>query len=127
MLSLVGPLLLYRWFDEATKTNPSDGHQHLHNYNSHQRVFQEDFDSTIAYINHEQKQRLEETTLGAEFRNIRGQTLMNGNTSRQATRVQLLDSTRLSDSKSSETSTSLWMNLGLLIRQLCHLHQDQLR
>ncbi|KAF5767859.1 putative Rho GTPase activation protein [Helianthus annuus] len=85
-------------------------HQHLHNYNSHQRVFQQDFDSTIAYINHERKQRSEETTLGAEFRNIRGQTLMNGNTSRQATRVQFLDSTRLSDSKSSETSTSLSMD-----------------
>ncbi|KAM0037810.1 putative Rho GTPase activation protein [Helianthus debilis subsp. tardiflorus] len=84
-------------------------HQHLHNYNSHQRVFQQDFDSTIAYINNERKQRSEETTLGAEFRNIRGQTLMNGNTSRQATRVQFLDSTRFSDSKSSETSTSLSM------------------
>ncbi|MFS8007512.1 putative Rho GTPase activation protein [Helianthus anomalus] len=84
-------------------SDASDGHQH-------QRIFQQDFDSTIAYINHERKQRSEETTLGAEFRNIRGQTLMNGNTSRQATRVQFLDSTRLSDSKSSETSTSLSMD-----------------
>ncbi|KAI3795882.1 hypothetical protein L1987_38542 [Smallanthus sonchifolius] len=82
----------------------SDRHQHLHDHISHQRVFQQDFDSTIAYINHERKQRSEETSLGAELRNIKGQTLMNGNTSRHPARAQFLDSTRFSDFKSTETS-----------------------
>ncbi|KAI3797851.1 hypothetical protein L1987_33115 [Smallanthus sonchifolius] len=85
-------------------SDASDRHQHLHDHNSHQRVFQQDFDSTIAYINHERKQRSEETSLGAELRNMKGQALMNGNTSRQPARVQFLDSTRLSDFKSTETS-----------------------
>ncbi|XP_024996653.1 rho GTPase-activating protein 7-like isoform X2 [Cynara cardunculus var. scolymus] len=56
----------------------SDRHLHLRNHNSQQRVFQQDFDSTIAFINHERKQRSEENSLGAELRNLKGQALMNG-------------------------------------------------
>ncbi|KAL8240181.1 hypothetical protein R6Q59_013536 [Mikania micrantha] len=85
----------------------SDRHQHLHNYNSQQRVFQQDFDSTVAFINHERKQRSEGTSLGAESRNTRGQTLMNGKTNRQPFHKQFLNSSSLSDSKSTEASTSL--------------------
>ncbi|KAI3775977.1 hypothetical protein L1987_45737 [Smallanthus sonchifolius] len=40
-------------------SDASDRHQHLYNHNSQQRVFQQDFDSTIAFINHERKQRSE--------------------------------------------------------------------
>ncbi|XP_076922727.1 rho GTPase-activating protein 7-like [Bidens hawaiensis] len=81
-------------------------YDYQHDYNYQQRVLQQHFDSTISYINHERKQRSEETSLGAELRNIKGQTLMNGNKSRQPTRVQFLDPTRLSDSKTTKTSTS---------------------
>ncbi|XP_076926101.1 uncharacterized protein LOC143589143 [Bidens hawaiensis] len=81
-------------------------YDYQHDYNYQRRVLQQDFDSTIAYINHERKQRSEETSLGAELRNIKGQTLMNGNKSRQPTRFQFLDPTRLSDSKTTKTSTS---------------------
>ncbi|KAI7736315.1 hypothetical protein M8C21_020672 [Ambrosia artemisiifolia] len=86
-------------------SDASNRHQHFHNHNSHQRVFQQDFDPTIAYINHEQKQRSEETSLGGELRNIKGHTLMNG-----STRAQSLDARRLTDSKSTKTSTSLFMD-----------------
>ncbi|GJT65568.1 pleckstrin homology domain-containing protein [Tanacetum coccineum] len=88
----------------------SDRYQHVHNHNSQQRVFQQDFDSKIAFINHERKQRSEETSLGAELRNNKGQSLMNGNTSRQPSRKHFLDSPSLSDSKSTEVSTSLSMD-----------------
>ncbi|KAI3518316.1 hypothetical protein L1887_06909 [Cichorium endivia] len=81
--------------------------QRQHHYNSQQRGFQQGFDSTIAIINHERKQRSEETSLGAELRNIKGQALNNnGNKSRQPTRKLFLDSTSLSDSKST-TSLSM--------------------
>ncbi|KAJ9542851.1 hypothetical protein OSB04_029357 [Centaurea solstitialis] len=85
----------------------SDRHLHLHNHSPQPRVFQQDFDSTIAFINHERKQRSEENSLGAELRNLKGQALMNG---RQPARKQFLDSASLSDSKSTEASTSLTMD-----------------
>ncbi|KAL7615108.1 hypothetical protein Lser_V15G05800 [Lactuca serriola] len=100
-------------------------HQQLHQQRQHhygslsnasdrfqQRGFQQGFDSTIAIINHERKQRSEETSLGAELRNIKGQALMNGNKSRKTTtHKQFLDSQSLSDSKTStQASTSLSMD-----------------
>ncbi|KAD1274138.1 hypothetical protein E3N88_43077 [Mikania micrantha] len=91
-------------------SDASDRHHHLHNHNSHQRVFQQDFDSTIAYINHERKQRSEETSMGAELRNIKGQTLINGNTSRQPARGRFLNSTGLRDPKSNKTFAGLSMD-----------------
>jgi len=50
---------------------------------------------------------LQENSLGAELRNLKGQALVNG---RQPGRKQFLDSTSLSDSKSTEASTSLTMD-----------------
>ncbi|KAM0016087.1 putative Rho GTPase activation protein [Helianthus debilis subsp. tardiflorus] len=93
-------------------SDASDRYQHVHNHNPQQRFFQQDFDTTLAYINHERKQRTEETSLGTELRNIKGQTLTSGNSSRQpapapARKQHLMDS---SDSKSTEASTSLSMD-----------------
>ncbi|KAI3523870.1 hypothetical protein L1887_02336 [Cichorium endivia] len=89
----------------------SDRFQHVHNHNPPQRFFQQDFDTTLAYINHERKQRTEESTLGTEMRNNKGQMLTSGNgNNRQVARKQLIDSTSLSDSKSTEPSTSLSMD-----------------
>lgn len=88
-------------------------YQHVHNHNSQQRFFQQDFDTTLAFINHERKQRTEENSLGAELRNIKGQISTSGNNnSRQnkITKQHLIDSTSLSDSKSTEASTSLSMD-----------------
>ncbi|XP_076939878.1 rho GTPase-activating protein 7-like isoform X2 [Bidens hawaiensis] len=93
-------------------SDASDRYQHVHNHNPQQRFFQQDFDTTLAYINHERKQRTEETSLGSELRNIKGQTLTTpGNSSRPPARKQqhqqLIDS---SESKSTEASTSLSMD-----------------
>ncbi|KAK1439504.1 hypothetical protein QVD17_05323 [Tagetes erecta] len=95
-------------------SDASDRYQHVHNNNPQQRIFQQDFDTTLAFINHERKQRTEENSLGTELRNNKGQTLASGNSSRQpvpvpvrARKQQLIDS---SDSKSTEASTSLSMD-----------------
>ncbi|KAL8200036.1 hypothetical protein R6Q57_011375 [Mikania cordata] len=83
-------------------SDASDRYQHVHNHNpQQQRFFQQDFDTTLAFINHERKQRTEETSLGMELRNNKG------NSSRQpapAHKQHLMES---SDSKSTEASTSL--------------------
>ncbi|GLT41779.1 hypothetical protein SLA2020_158220 [Shorea laevis] len=83
-----------------------DRYQHVQNHNSQQRFLQQDFDTTLAFCNHERKQRIEESVLGAEWRNTKGQGLAVGNSSRQPNRKQFME-TSLSDSKSTEVSTTL--------------------
>nr|XP_025883882.1 rho GTPase-activating protein 7 isoform X2 [Solanum lycopersicum] len=75
------------------------------NHNSQLKYFQQDFDTTLAFCNHERRQRSEEL-LGADTRNIKGQVLTSGASSRRPARKLFLDTT-LSDSKSTEASTSL--------------------
>ncbi|XP_047254879.1 rho GTPase-activating protein 7 isoform X4 [Capsicum annuum] len=75
------------------------------NHNSQLKHFQQDFDTTLAFCNHERRQRSEEP-LGADMRNFKGQVLTSGASSRQPVRKLFLDTT-LSDSKSTEASTSL--------------------
>ncbi|KAM7502418.1 hypothetical protein LguiB_001322 [Lonicera macranthoides] len=88
-----------------------DRYQHVHNHNPQQKFFQQDFDSTLAFVNHERKQRSEENLLGADLRNIKGQVLASGSSSRQPGRKQFIDSTTsLTDSKSTEASASLSMD-----------------
>ncbi|XP_024962503.1 rho GTPase-activating protein 7-like isoform X3 [Cynara cardunculus var. scolymus] len=88
-------------------SDASDRYQHVHNHNPQQRFFQQDFDTTLAFINHERKQRTEENSLGMELRNLKGQALTSGNSSRQPARKQLVDS---SNTRSTEASTSLSMD-----------------
>ncbi|GLU18901.1 hypothetical protein SLE2022_351780 [Rubroshorea leprosula] len=83
-----------------------DRYQHVQNHNSQQRFLQQDFDTTLAFCNHERKQRIEESLLGAEWRNAKGQGLAVGNSSRQPTRKQFIE-TSLTDSKNTEASTTL--------------------
>ncbi|KAF7120392.1 hypothetical protein RHSIM_Rhsim13G0209000 [Rhododendron simsii] len=110
-----------------------DHYEHVQNHNSQQKYFQQDFDSTLAFVNHERRQRSEldlnilfqpiigrtarfvwpqrkESTLAAELRNIKGQVLAPGGNSRQPARKHLIDSPSFSDSKSTEASTSLSMD-----------------
>ncbi|XP_015058911.1 rho GTPase-activating protein 7-like isoform X2 [Solanum pennellii] len=75
------------------------------NHNSQLKYFQQDFDTTLAFCNHERRQRSEEL-LGADTRNIKGQVLTSGASSRRPARKLFLDTT-LSDSKSTDASTSL--------------------
>ncbi|RDY07477.1 Rho GTPase-activating protein 7, partial [Mucuna pruriens] len=83
----------------------NDRYQHAPNH-PQQRFLQQDFDSTLAFVNHERKQRTEENMLGTDWRNIKGQVLASGNGSRQPSRKQFIESSP-SDSKSTEASTSM--------------------
>ncbi|KAK4492342.1 hypothetical protein RD792_003146 [Penstemon davidsonii] len=87
-------------------TDASDRHP---NQNSQQKYFQQDFDTTLAVCNNERKQRTEES-FGADHRNrnIKGNLFTPGNSSKHPSRKQqLMESTSLSDSKSTEASTNL--------------------
>ncbi|XP_031121526.1 rho GTPase-activating protein 7-like isoform X2 [Ipomoea triloba] len=86
-----------------------DRYQHGPNTNPQLKYFQQDFDTTLAFCNHERKQRTEEL-FGSELRNIKGQVLTSGSTSRQPGRKHSLETTSLSDSKSTEASASLSMD-----------------
>ncbi|KAL8480183.1 hypothetical protein ACS0TY_026426 [Phlomoides rotata] len=87
-------------------TDAGDRYQHAANQCSQQKYFQQDFDSTLAVCNHERRQRTEEL-LGTDPRNNKGQLLTSGSSSRLPSRKQIIDSTNLSNSKSTEASTSL--------------------
>ncbi|KAE8678866.1 Rho GTPase-activating protein 7 [Hibiscus syriacus] len=87
-----------------------DRYQHVQNLNSQQRFLQQDFDTTLAFCNHERKQRTEENLLGPDWRNVKGQGLAGGNISRPPTRKQFMDSPSLSDPKSIEGSANMSMN-----------------
>ncbi|CAI9778278.1 unnamed protein product [Fraxinus pennsylvanica] len=88
----------------GTLPDASDPYQRATNHSPQQKYFQRDFDSTLAFCNHERKQRTEEL-VGADRRNIRGHVLTSGS-SRRPAQHQFLDSTGLSDSKSPGASTS---------------------
>ncbi|KAL2941991.1 Rho GTPase-activating protein 7 [Bienertia sinuspersici] len=67
------------------------------------RFLQQDFDSTLAFCNHERKQRSEGSA--PEWNQIKGQMLATGSSSRQP-RKQFLEPTSASDSKSTEPSAN---------------------
>ncbi|XP_038693898.1 rho GTPase-activating protein 7-like isoform X1 [Tripterygium wilfordii] len=88
----------------------SDRYQHVQNPTSHQRFLQQDFDATLAFVNHERKQRtelLQESLSGADWRNVKGQGLANGGSNRQSSRKQFTDSTSVADPKFAETSVNM--------------------
>ncbi|XWS52606.1 hypothetical protein CRYUN_Cryun11dG0085500 [Craigia yunnanensis] len=87
-----------------------DRNQHVQSHNSQRRFLQQDFDTTLAFCNHERKQRTEENLLGPDWRNVKGQGLAVCNSSRQPTRKQFMDSTSLNDSKSTEASANMSMD-----------------
>ncbi|KAM3324345.1 Rho GTPase-activating protein 7 [Capsicum baccatum] len=82
-----------------------DRYQNGSNHNSPLKYYQQDFDTTLAFCNHERRQRNEEL-LGSDLRNMKGQILTSASGIRQPARKQLRE-TSLSDSKSTEASTSL--------------------
>ncbi|ESQ41948.1 hypothetical protein EUTSA_v10012649mg [Eutrema salsugineum] len=81
-----------------------DNHQYLQNHNPQKRFLQQDFDSTLAYVNHERKQRHEENMMGVEWRNSKGAGSFGVGNSRQSSRKQIPESTNVIDSKNSEES-----------------------
>ncbi|XP_052189168.1 rho GTPase-activating protein 7 [Diospyros lotus] len=91
-------------------SDASDRYQLIQNNIPQQKYFQQDFDMTLAFVNHERKQRTEEGLLGPELRNTKGQMLTSGSGSRQPAKKQFMDSASFSDSKSTEASTSISMD-----------------
>ncbi|VFQ71350.1 unnamed protein product [Cuscuta campestris] len=101
-------------------SDASDRYQHGPNNGSQLKYFQQDFDTSLAFCNHERKQRTEEL-FGSELRNIKGQVLTPGNTSRQTGRKHSFDSTSLSDSKSgTEASAGVSMDEFGVVDCLSH-------
>ncbi|XP_077250883.1 rho GTPase-activating protein 7-like [Tasmannia lanceolata] len=85
-----------------------DRYQHVQNLHSQQKILQQDFDMTLAFCNHERRQRSEESSSGTDWRNITTQVLPSTNSrQQQPSRKKSTDSTALNDSKSTEASTSI--------------------
>ncbi|CAN6691751.1 unnamed protein product [Malus baccata var. baccata] len=84
-----------------------DRYQNGQNHNSQQRFLQQDFDATLAFCNHERKQRNEESLLGEDWRTIKGQILASGSSVRQPSRKQFVDPASISESKNTDASKSL--------------------
>ncbi|KAM1206284.1 hypothetical protein FF1_006951 [Malus domestica] len=84
-----------------------DRYQNGQNHNSQQRFLQQDFDATLAFCNHERKQRNEESLLAEDWRTIKGQILASGSSVRQPSRKQFMDPASISESKSTDASKSL--------------------
>ncbi|XP_010276674.1 PREDICTED: rho GTPase-activating protein 7 [Nelumbo nucifera] len=84
-----------------------DRYQHIQNLHPHQKFLQQDFDMTLAFCNHERKQRSEESSLGGDWRSLKGQVLPSASGGRHLSRKQCVDSSCLSDSKNIEASTSI--------------------
>lgn len=64
----------------------------------------------LSTLNMHFKNCLQETLLGPDWRNVKGQELAVGNSSKQPTRKQFMESTSLSDSKSTELSVNMSMD-----------------
>ncbi|KAK9673583.1 hypothetical protein RND81_12G176900 [Saponaria officinalis] len=71
------------------------------------RNLQQDFDSTLAFCNHERKQRNEDGVLLPEWSHIKGQQILAGGSSSRQPRKQFIESTNLSSSKSTQASNSM--------------------
>uniref|UniRef100_A0A1D1XKN5 Rho GTPase-activating protein 24 n=1 Tax=Anthurium amnicola TaxID=1678845 RepID=A0A1D1XKN5_9ARAE len=69
------------------------------------RVIQQDFDMSLAFCNHEKKQRSDESSLGTDWRNIN--SLAPSSATKQYSRKISLDSPSSTDSKGMEASTSM--------------------
>ncbi|KAH9610133.1 hypothetical protein KSS87_004780 [Heliosperma pusillum] len=70
------------------------------------RIIQQDFDTTLAFCNHERRQRNEDGLLLPEWNKIKGHILAGRSSNRQP-RKQFVESTNLSDSKSIEASNRM--------------------
>ncbi|XP_010519804.1 PREDICTED: rho GTPase-activating protein 7 isoform X2 [Tarenaya hassleriana] len=77
---------------------------------NNRRFLQQDFDSTLAFVNNERKQRTEESFLGTEWRNSRAAGSAGVGpvcNSRQSPRQQVPESTNLIDSVNIEASLNM--------------------
>ncbi|KAG5566350.1 hypothetical protein RHGRI_002073 [Rhododendron griersonianum] len=87
-----------------------DHYQHVQNHKAQQKYFQQDFDATPAFVNHERKHRIEESLFGAELKNIKGPMMTSGISSKQLAKKQFIDSASFSDSRGTEASINISMD-----------------
>ncbi|KAE9463299.1 hypothetical protein C3L33_04801, partial [Rhododendron williamsianum] len=87
-----------------------DHYQHVQNHKAQQKYFQQDFDTTPAFVNHERKHRTEESLFGAELKNIKGPMMTSGISSKQLAKKQFIDSASFSDSRGTEGSINISMD-----------------
>ncbi|XP_041994467.1 rho GTPase-activating protein 7-like isoform X1 [Salvia splendens] len=101
-----------RQHHSGSLSDACDRYPHTANQTSQKNFIKhgfESFDTTFAVYNRERRQRTEES-MGSDERNIKGQLLPYGSNGRPPSRKQLIEPPSLSDSKSTETSTSLAMD-----------------
>ncbi|XP_044478879.1 rho GTPase-activating protein 7-like [Mangifera indica] len=84
-----------------------DRYQNVQSHNSQRRFLPQDFDTTLAFVNHERKQKTEENLLGSDWKNVKGQASTTGSGSKLPSRKQFMESTSLSESRSTEASTAV--------------------
>ncbi|XP_058181771.1 rho GTPase-activating protein 7-like isoform X2 [Rhododendron vialii] len=87
-----------------------DHYQHVQNHKAQQKYFQQDFDTTPAFVNHERKHRTEESLFGAELKNIKGPMMTSGISSKHLAKKQFIDSAIFSDSRGTEASINISMD-----------------
>ncbi|MQL86253.1 hypothetical protein Taro_018787 [Colocasia esculenta] len=75
------------------------------------RILQQDFDMSLAFCNHEKKQRSDESSSGTDWRNNNSQGPPS--TAKQFSRKVSLDSASTPDSKNMEASTSMSTEVNL--------------
>ncbi|XP_047982795.1 rho GTPase-activating protein 7-like isoform X2 [Salvia hispanica] len=98
-----------RQHHSGSLSDACDRYQHTANQTSQKNFIKHDFDTTFADCNRERRQRTEES-MGSDARNIKGQLLAYGSNGRPPSRKQLTEPPSLSNSKSTEASTSLAMD-----------------
>ncbi|KAL5708405.1 Rho GTPase-activating protein 7 [Ranunculus cassubicifolius] len=86
-------------------SDASDRYQHIQNLQSQQKFHQQDFDTTLAFVNHERKQRNEESSSGAEWRKIKGQALRPTSNGAQVPRKPVISDSISTNASSTNIST----------------------
>lgn len=84
----------------------ADRYQHLPSHIPQQKIVQRDFDMSLAFCNHEKKQRSEESTSSLDWKRVKPQILSYAGP-KQLSQKNLFDTTGLSDSKGMEASSSM--------------------
>ncbi|PIA53778.1 hypothetical protein AQUCO_00900392v1 [Aquilegia coerulea] len=84
-----------------------DRYQRIQNLHAQQKFHQQDFDTKLAFVNRERKQRNEESSLGAECGAVKSLALASVLKGAQLPGKPVAEATSLGDSVSTETSTNI--------------------
>ncbi|KAF5204248.1 Rho gtpase-activating protein [Thalictrum thalictroides] len=90
-----------------------DRYQRIQNLHTQQKFHQQDFDTKLAFVNHERKQKSEESSSGAEWGTVKTEALTSAHKGAQLPGKPVAEATSLSNSVSTGTSTNI------LVDELC--------